>query len=144
MYHNPWTYQNQPFSIDDCPEEVLGFIYIVTHKESGMKYVGKKQIRTLRKLPPLKGQKRKRKKIVETDWKKYYGSSERVCDIIKEEGAMSFSREIIKLCKTKAELGYFEMKYQIENDVLIKPNEYYNAFVGGKIHRNHLKHLFTE
>ena len=24
------------------------------------------------------------------------------------------------------------------NDVLLKPDEYYNAFVGGKIHRKHV------
>jgi hypothetical protein len=30
------------------------------------------------------------------------------------------------------------MKYQLERDVLLKPDEYYNAFVGGKIHRKHV------
>jgi hypothetical protein len=35
-----------------------------------------------------------------------------------------------------------EMKEQILRDVLLKPDEYHNAFVGGKIHRNHVKNLF--
>ena len=35
----------------------------------------------------------------------------------------------------------YEMKEQLDKDVLLRPTEYYNAFVGGKIHRNHLKHL---
>ena len=41
-------------------------------------------------------------------------------------------------------MSYYEMKYQIDNDVLLKPNEYYNAFVGGKIHRKHLSHLIKK
>ena len=48
------------------------------------------------------------------------------------------SRDILKLCKTKGECSYYEMKYQLEYDVLLKPEEFYNAFVGGKIHRNHI------
>jgi hypothetical protein len=36
------------------------------------------------------------------------------------------------------------MKEQITRDVLLKPEEYYNSFVGGKIHRNHLNRLIEE
>jgi hypothetical protein len=38
-------------------------------------------------------------------------------------------------------MTYFEMKEQIDREVLFKPEEYYNAFIGGKIHR---KHVFKE
>ena len=43
----------------------------------------------------------------------------------------------------KGEMSYLEMREQMVRDVLLKPNEYYNAFVGGKIHRNHVKNLCT-
>jgi len=36
------------------------------------------------------------------------------------------------------------MKYQLEYDVLLKPDEYYNAFVGGKIHRKHILGLQSD
>ena len=71
----------------------------------------------------------------------YYGSSEEVKALVEEFGTDRFHRKILRLCKTTAEMSYFEMKEQVVNDVLLKPNEYYNAFVGAKIHRNHLKHL---
>ena len=40
-----------------------------------MKYIGKKWMWSTRRLKPLKGQKRKRKKVSESDWRRYYGSS---------------------------------------------------------------------
>ena len=46
--------------------------------------------------------------------------------------------------KHLGEMSYYEMKAQVENDVLLKPDEYYNAFVGGKIHRSHLGHLIKK
>jgi hypothetical protein len=36
------------------------------------------------------------------------------------------------------------MKYQLEDDVLLKPDEYYNAFIGGKIHRRHILGVQTD
>ena len=112
--------------------------------ENGMKYVGKKRFWSHKRLPPLKGMKRKRLKITESDWQKYHGSSELVKSILKEHGESRFSREILRLCTSKGEMNYYEMKVQVERDVLLKPNEYYNAFVGGKIHRMHLSHLFLD
>jgi len=91
-----------------------------------------------RRLPPLKGAKRKRIKIVETDWKTYCGSSEEVKLLVEENGIDLFHREIIRLCKTKGELNYYEAKLQFETDCLLKPDEYYNAFIGCKINRSHL------
>jgi hypothetical protein len=41
-------------------------------------------------------------------------------------------------------MSYIEMREQITRDVLLKPDEYLNGFVGGKIHRNHLKNLWIE
>lgn len=35
-------------------------------------------------------------------------------------------------------MNYLEMKEQITRDVLMKPSEYYNSFIGGKIHRSHV------
>jgi hypothetical protein len=57
---------------------------------------------------------------------------------VEENGLDHFEREILHLCKSKGELNYTELKEQVIRDVLLKPNEYHNAFVGGKIHRNHL------
>lgn len=136
-----WSYEEKPFSSVDIGD-YIGFVYEITDKTNGKKYVGKKKFKSTRTLAPLKGQKRKRKIISESDWMQYYGSSEEVKSLVAEFGSDRFERRILRLCKTTAEMSYYELKEQLEQDVLLKPNEYYNAFAGGKIHRNHLKHLF--
>ena len=122
--------------------DYIGFVYMVTDKETGMKYVGKKCFVSKVTKPPLKGKKRKRRSLKESDWKKYCGSSETVKTLVEENGLDHFKREILYLCKTKGELNYMELREQVIRDVLLKPNEYHNAFVGGKIHRAHLKPLW--
>ena len=58
--------------------------------------------------------------------------------LVEEKGPDNYHREILKLCKTKGQCNYYEMRYQFRYDVLLKPEEYYNAFIGGKIHRKHI------
>lgn len=135
-----WYYEEKPFSSEDIDGHI-GFVYEITDLVNGKKYIGKKKLSSTRTLKPLKGQKRKRKVVSESDWMNYYGSSEEVKSVVAEYGTERFSRKILRLCTTTAEMSYFELKEQMANDVLLKPNEYYNAFVGGKIHRNHLKFL---
>ena len=135
-----WLYEGKPFSSDDIDGNA-GFVYEITDTLNGKKYIGKKKLSSTRTLKPLKGQKRKRRVVSESDWESYYGSSEEVKALVEEFGTQRFTRKILRLCKTTAETSYYELKEQVINDVLLKPDEYYNAFVGGKIHRNHLKHL---
>lgn len=135
-----WLYEGKPFSSDDIDGNA-GFVYEITDTLNGKKYIGKKKLSSTRTLKPLKGQKRKRRIVSESDWESYYGSSEEVKALVEEFGTQRFTRKILRLCKTTAETSYYELKEQVMNDVLLKPDEYYNAFVGGKIHRNHLKHL---
>ena len=138
-----WDYEGRPFTSEDIDGHA-GFVYEITDTLNGKRYIGKKKLSSTRTLKPLKGQKRKRKVVSESDWMDYYGSSEEVKALVEEFGRERFTRKILRLCKTTAETSYYEMKEQIENDVLLKPDEYYNAFVGGKIHRNHLKHLHLQ
>ena len=132
-----WYYRGEPFT-SEMIKDYLGFVYIVTDKRNGKDYIGKKGLMSKRKLPPLKGAKRKRTKIVETDWKTYCGSSEEVKLLVEEHGLELFDRKIVRLCKSKGELNYYEAKLQFETDCLLKPDEYYNAFIGCKISRSHL------
>ena len=135
-----WTYNNKPFN-SDMIEDYIGFVYEVYDTEAKMKYIGKKKFWSKVTKPPLKGKKNKRRSLKESDWKDYYGSSEEVKSLVENTGEWRFKRKIIRLCKTLGEMSYYEMKEQLDNDVLLKPKKYYNAFVGGKIHRRHLGHL---
>lgn len=132
-----WLFENKEFTSEEIGDYV-GFVYLITDLKNNKMYVGKKNFWSIRKLPPLKGQKRKRTKKAESDWKNYFGSSEAVKLLVEEYGRDSFKREILRLCKTKGEMSYFEAKEQFDREVLFS-DEYYNAFIGCKIHANHVK-----
>ena len=136
-----WKLVTTNKNLEEAPKEYVGFVYLITDTETGMKYIGKKKFWSKVTRPPLKGKKNKRRSLKESDWKDYYGSSEVVKNLVENTGEWRFKRQILRLCKTTGEMSYFEMKEQIERDVLLKPDEYYNAFVGGKIHRKHVAHL---
>lgn len=129
-----WLYNNEEFS--ELPENYYGFVYLITNNSSSRKYYGKKLFYS-QKQRQVKGKKKKYK--VESDWKSYYGSNEELSNDINQHGVESFTRVILKLCRTKGECSYFEAKYQFENDVLLYPELYYNSWVQCKIHRKHLK-----
>ena len=134
-----WYYNEKEFTSEDIGE-YIGFVYLITDQSNGKKYVGKKLFKSKRKLKPLKGKTRRRIKVVESDWKAYYGSSEEVKQMVEEKGANNFHREILYLCYSKGELGYLEAKYQFEHDVLLR-DDYYNGIIQCKIHRSHIKRL---
>ena len=132
-----WMYQGKPF---DPEEELLesyqGFVYCVMNLKNGKKYIGKKFFWKPKTLPITKTRKRRVKTRVQSDWRDYYGSSEAV-KLLLEEG-VTFEREILRLCQTKGECSYYEAKLQFEHDVLLS-DQYYNEFIGCKIHSKHLK-----
>ena len=131
-----WIYEGNPIeSIEDMPEGTFGFVYEVTHIPTGKRYVGKKQLMMNRTLPPLKGQKRKRKVIKEGDWKTYYGSQSEIKSLLKEGSELDFSRKILNFVPSKKLLTYYETKYLFERGVLEKPDEYLNDNILGKFYR---------
>ncbi len=114
------------------PEDAFGFIYEIVNTTNGKKYIGKKQMkRKIRRLP-LKGKKRKRIDYIETDWKTYTGSSDNLNIDIAKLGLDKFVFKILKFCKSKFELSYFEAKMQFEKDVLLS-EDYYNGIINCRI-----------
>ena len=79
-----WLFENS--TVETLPEDCVGFVYLITDKSNNKKYVGKKLLTSKRKLAPLKGKTRKRTVVKETDWQKYYGSSEEVKLMVEEKG----------------------------------------------------------
>ena len=81
-YENPWTFGNdcKCFS-SDAIGDFYGFVYLITNKSNGKRYVGRKYFWSFRKP---KGKKRKVKQ--ESDWKKYYGSCPELKEDIKKYG----------------------------------------------------------
>lgn len=130
-----WIYEDKEF--DTTPEEYQGFVYRITELDTGKKYIGKKFFWTPKTLPVTKTRKRKIKTRVESDWKTYFGSNKEVQEQVKLKGEHLYKREILRLCKTKGDCSYWELYEQMVNHVLLD-DDYYNAFVGAKIHAKHV------
>jgi len=130
-----WTYNGEVY--DTLPEDYYGFVYIITEKETQMKYVGKKFFYRTKTLPITKTRKRRKKTLVESDWRTYCGSSERVQELVESKGLDAFAREILHLCKTKGDCAYYETKEQFDREVLLR-DDYYNGIINCRISRKHL------
>jgi hypothetical protein len=125
-----WTYQNQ--IVTDIPEGKIGFVYLITNLITGQKYIGKKLAQFKRTRPPLKGKKLKRRSVVESDWRNYWGSSDRLNADIAQLGPENFTREILYYCTSKAELSYIEAKEQFDRRVL-ETDDYYNGIINIRV-----------
>jgi|TARA_B110000902_G_scaffold36919_1_gene38943 hypothetical protein len=125
-----WTYQGTP--VEEIPDNYIGFVYLITNLADGKKYIGKKLAKFKKTRPPLKGKKRKRKSLVESDWRDYWGSSEHLLVDVTHLGTAKFSREILYFCTSRAELSYLEAREQFDRKVL-ETDEYYNGIINCRI-----------
>jgi Putative endonuclease segE, GIY-YIG domain len=136
-----WLYKtNSMYSeITEVPEGYQGFVYLIEDIHTGKKYVGKKNFYSTTRVKQ-KGKTRRKVVKKESDWKTYYGSSDSLKKDVEEYGKERFARHIIKLCKSKSEMSYFETKEIFERDALLK-EEYYNSWVSARIHGDNLKSI---
>lgn len=137
-----WTIDDKEFTTEG-KEDVVGFIYLITNLINDRKYVGQKRLWKTITRPPLKGAKRKRKEIRQSDWADYWGSSEQLKKDLEIFGKENFKREVLRLCSSKGELHYMELKYQIDNNVLFR-DDFYNNIVQTRIHGTHVSGLREE
>ena len=138
-----WTYQGK--KVKEMPEGVEAFVYLITNKSNDMKYVGKKLAKFKTTKPPLKGKKNKRRGTKESDWKTYWGSSDRLNADVETLGEDNFTREILHYCPSRGIASYLEAREQFERRVL-ETDEYYNGIInvrvgGSKILKEHLQNI---
>jgi hypothetical protein len=139
-----WKYEGKEFT-SEMIGDAVGFVYCIYDNDTRKKYIGKKKFWSKVTKPPLKGKTRKRKSVKESDWQDYHGSNEELKLLVEENtNPRRFYREILRLCYSLGEMSYYEMREQLMRDVLLKPDEYHNSFVGGKIHRKHLSNLIKK
>lgn len=131
-----WYYENEEYN--ETPEEYQGFVYVITELDTNKKYIGKKNFWRPKILPKNSKRNRRVRTRVESDWKDYFGSSKEVQSLVESNGIENYKREILRFCKTKGEMSYYEAKLQFQYDVLLS-DEYYNEFIGCKIHSKHIK-----
>jgi hypothetical protein len=136
-----WTYEGK--QIDELPEGCEAFVYLITNLTNGMMYVGKKLAKFKVTTPPLKGKKNKRRSTKESDWRDYWGSSDRLNADVEELGVENFTREILHICPSRGIASYLEAREQFERRVL-ETDDYYNGIInvrvgGSKILKEHLQ-----
>ena len=137
-----WYYAGQ--EITELPDDVVGFVYLITNITTGKMYVGKKLAKfakTTYKVVKLKNGTKKRKKIrskINSDWQQYYGSSPNLTEDINKIGTDNFKREILYYCKSKSECSYIEAREQFSRRVL-ESDDYYNGHIQVRVHGSHIK-----
>ena len=128
-----WTYQGK--EVEELPQDVVGFVYIITNTTNDRQYIGKKLAKFSRSRPPLKGKKNKRRTKVESDWRDYYGSSDELNEDIAQLGKDSFKREILFYCYSKGECSYIEAREQFRHRVL-ESDDWYNGHIRVRVHKS--------
>ena len=133
-YENPWTYQGTTFTSNDI-NSFFGYVYRITNLQSGKQYIGRKYFWSKRK--PRGG---KRRVTSESDWKKYYGSSDELKADRKLLGNDLFKREILSLHTTLGKVNYAETKELFMKGVLTESMKdgsplYYNNNILGRYYK---------
>tara|TARA_R100000008_G_scaffold71477_1_gene49334 strand:- start:369 stop:830 length:462 start_codon:yes stop_codon:yes gene_type:complete len=133
-YANPWTYEGSAFTSADI-NDFFGFVYRITNLQTGKKYIGRKYFYSKRK--PRGG---KRRVTSESDWKRYYGSSDELKADRKIFGSDIFKREILSLHETLGKVNFEETRQLFLNNVLTESltdgtPAYYNSNILGRYYR---------
>jgi len=125
-----WMYNDEP--VENIPEGYIGFVYLITNLTNNRKYIGKKLTEFKTTKPPLKGKKNKRRGTKESDWRTYWGSSDKLLADIAALGDDKFTREILFYCMSRGELSYIEAKQQFDRKVL-ETDDYYNGIINVRV-----------
>jgi len=125
------------------PTQYEGYIYMTTNLETNRSYIGKKNFfhktnvklgkKELAALPVTRGRTKQTKLVVKpSDWKTYYGSSQEIKEDLKKYPKDKFVRVLLKLCKSKKSLTYYENKYLFQYGVLEDPKKWINDNIQGR------------
>ena len=128
-----WLYEGKEFT---DPQDFMGFVYIITNLKTGRRYIGKK---FFTKAGTRQAKGKKKKVRLPSDWPTYFGSNKVLQADVAALGPDQFSREILRLCKTKGDCSYHEAKLQFAYNVLELPLEFYNEQIMVRVRGSHLK-----
>lgn len=136
-----WSYQGQDFESSMIPEGAEGFVYEMQAVIDGklVRYIGKKNFYSITKkrfgkkaLSSMQDKRAKKytmqKKLTYLD---YYSSNAVLKDAHK--AGIEIRRYMLKICFSKMELTYFEVKFQFTREVL-ESDEFLNGNILGRFY----------
>ena len=140
-----WLLEGKPFTPDyeNLDPEYVGFVYQITDTETGQRYIGQKRLHKPKTLPITKTRKRRKRTIVESDWRTYFSSSQSIKENVERGLSGRYEREILRFGYSKGDLSFLETKYQIERGVLLS-DDYLNGLINCKVHQKHLSDKLIE
>jgi hypothetical protein len=135
-----WIYEQKEFIEEMIPEGAVGFVYQMDVILDGARksYIGKKNffadVKTKLSKKALSTDKRKKtyKRVRKTVYQNYYSSNESLKTAHK--AGVLIRRTILKICYSKTELSYQEVKYQFQYEVLEHDN-FLNANILGRFYK---------
>ncbi len=131
MEDNCWIYKG--VCLTAPPSGFCGFIYKITD-DKGYVYFGKKVFEYSQKVKIVERIKK------DSGWMDYWGSCKPLIMYLDEDSRRknNSKREIIKFCKDKASLSYWEMVTMVQESVLFRDDCWNSNILGkffkGKIH----------
>jgi hypothetical protein len=135
-----WIYQGKEFTEDHIPDGAIGFIYIMTSIIDGKSYayIGKKNFfsnvktKLSKKAMPTDKRMKTYKRVRKSAYQNYYSSNETLKKAHKD--GVLINRTILKICYSKLELSYQEVKYQFQYEVL-EHDSFLNANILGRFYK---------
>ena len=132
-----WLWNQQP--LDVVPDKHKTFVYLITNKITGKRYIGFKVFVT--KKQRIINHKKKRFDF-ESDWRDYWSSSDNLNNDVKKYGPGNFIREVVCLTVNKSIGKYIEAQLHFDRKVLtINKDNYYNGIVNLRINQQTLKQI---
>jgi|TARA_R110000868_G_scaffold183639_1_gene424938 hypothetical protein len=138
-----WTYNKKEFTDDMIPEGAIGFIYGISLKIDGESklYIGKKNfysdVKTKlgkKELSDITDKRKKTyKRVRKYTYKNYCSSNDIIKRSVKE--GIPIKKNILKICYSKMDLTYQELKYLVKLDVL-EDDKYLNDNILGKFYKS--------
>ena len=142
-----WKYKGKEVtSVRQLPEDVKGFIYMLTFSD-GKQYIGRKSFFSTRKKKFGKKQlanitdkrfKTYETVVTESDWVNYNSSNKAIKEGLKGGEVTLDSREILKLCFSDKQMTYYETQALFCYGVLEHPESFYNDNILGKFFKRDL------
>ena len=108
------------FKTDADINDFVGFVYQINEISTGNKYIGIKKF--------WKKKRNKRREKVQSDWRTYNSSCEKLAKKI-EENPENYEKVIIRLCSSVSEMKVYEAYSQLEYYINGRWDELYNEMI---------------